>query len=222
MLNLFFPKLCRGCQRELLAHEVEICTYCRHNLPIACFHKNGSDEMLQVFYGRIPVENATALFYFKKNGLTQKFVHALKYRGVKSLGAEFGKWLGAELSECDAYRTVEAIIPVPLHRKKLRQRGYNQVELFGKEIAQALNVPYIDDVLVKITPTKSQVFKERLSRIFSQQEVFEVQHLQKIKDKHLLIVDDLVTSGATLEACTSKLLKAGGVKVSFATIAITK
>lgn len=222
MLNIFFPKLCRGCQRELLSEEAEICTYCRHNLPIACFHQSGSEEMLQIFFGRIPVENATALFYFKKNGLTQKFVHALKYKRVQSLGAVFGKWLGAELSECKAYQQIEAVIPVPLHKKKLRQRGYNQVELFGKEIAQSLNVPYIDDVLIKITPTKSQVFKERLTRIFSQQEVFEIQQLQKIKNKHLLIVDDIVTSGATLEACSSKLFKAGGVKVSFATIAITK
>ncbi len=222
MLNLFFPKLCRGCQSELLGNDNEICVECRHQLPLASFHKTESDEMLKLFYGRVPVENATALFYFRKNGLTQKFVHALKYRGAEKLGYIFGAWLGKELCESSVYKDVDAVIPVPLHKKKLRQRGYNQVEGFGKEIALALQVPYLDDVLIKITPTKSQVFKEKISRIFSQEEVFIAHNLEKINGKHVLLVDDIITSGATLEACSSKLLKARDIKLSFATIAITK
>lgn len=222
MLNLFFPNLCRGCHSELLGTDKEICIQCRHELPLASFHKTGSDEMLKLFYGRVPVENATALFYFRKNGLTQKFVHALKYKGAEKLGSVFGSWLGEELSECKAFIDIDAVIPVPLHKKKLRQRGFNQVAGFGKEIASALQVPYIDDVLVKITPTKSQVFKEKISRIFSQEEVFICQNIERINEKHLLLVDDIITSGATLEACSSKLLKAQNIKLSFATIAITK
>lgn len=222
MLNLFFPKLCRGCDSELLAQEAEICAYCRHQLPVTNIHSTNSDEINKVFFGRVPVVNATALLYFKKNGLTQKFVHALKYKGAVKLGNEFGKWLGSELGEIESYQSVDAVIPIPLHKKKLRQRGYNQVEGFGKEIAAALSKPYIDDVLIKITPTKSQVFKERVARIFSQQEVFAVQNEEKIKGKHLLIVDDIITSGATLEASASKLLKTEGVKLSFAAIALTK
>ncbi len=222
MLNLFFPKLCRGCDNELLANEVEICTFCRHQLPLTAFHQNGSDELQKIFYGRVPVLNATALLYFQKNGLVQKFVHALKYKGAVNIGNEFGKWLGSELKDIKNYQEIDAVIPVPLHKKKLRQRGYNQVEGFGTEIAKALNVEYIDDVLVKITPTTSQVFKERVARIFSQQEVFTTQNEQKIKGKHLLVVDDIITSGATLESCGSKLLRTEGVKLSFAAIAITK
>lgn len=222
MLNLFFPKLCRGCDNELLTNEIEICTFCRHQLPLAAFHQNGSDEMQKIFYGRVPAVNATALLYFQKNGLTQKFVHALKYKGAVKIGNEFGKWLGEELKLIDSYKTIDAVIPVPLHKKKQRQRGYNQVEGFGKELAFALEVDYIDDVLIKITPTKSQVFKERVARIFSQQEVFTTQNEQKIQNKHLLVVDDIITSGATLESCASKLLRTEGVKLSFATIAITK
>jgi ComF family protein len=222
MLNLFFPKLCRGCDNELLANEVEICTFCRHQLPLACFHLNGSDELQKLFYGRVQVMNATALLYFHKNGLTQKFIHALKYKGVVNIGNEFGKWLGSELKDIKNYQQIDAVIPVPLHKKKLKQRGYNQVEGFGKEIAKTLNVEYIDDVLIKITPTTSQVFKERVARIFSQQEVFTTQNEQKIKGKHLLVVDDIITSGATLESCGAKLLRTEGVKLSFAAIAITK
>ncbi|PKP26068.1 MAG: amidophosphoribosyltransferase [Bacteroidetes bacterium HGW-Bacteroidetes-2] len=222
MLNLFFPAFCRGCLKELIEGEKDICSICRHNLPLASFHKNGGTEMVDIFYGRIPVVHATALFYFKKNNLTQKFVHALKYKKAKNIGVIFGDWLGEELSACKEYHDVDAIIPVPLHKKKLRQRGYNQVEGFGKKIANALQKPYIDDVLLKITPTTSQVFKERISRIFSNDEVFAVQQASKIENKHLLLVDDIITTGATLEACSKKLLQIKGVKLSFATIAITK
>lgn len=222
MLNIFFPKLCRGCHKELGASELEICAVCRHELPLACFHASGSDEMLQLFYGRVPVVNATSLLYFKKNGLTQKFVHALKYKKGKKIGLIFGAWLGEELKGIEAYKEIDVVLPVPLHKKKLRERGFNQVEGFGKEIAKALDVPYVDDVLVKVTPTKSQVFKERISRIFSQEEVFTVQNAHKIAGKHLLIVDDIITSGATLESCSLKLLKAAAVRLSFATMAITK
>lgn len=221
MLNLFFPKLCRGCHRELSNNEPEVCIVCRHELPIACFHSSGSDAMSQLFFGRVPVINATALLYFKKGSLTQKFIHALKYKKAKNIGIIFGAWLGEELKHLDAYKEINAVIPVPLHKKKLRDRGFNQVEGFGIEIAKALGVPYIDDVLVKVTPTKSQVFKERISRIFSQEEVFSLQNAEKINGKHLLVVDDIITSGATLESCSAKLLKAENVRLSFATIAIT-
>lgn len=222
MLNIFFPKLCRGCHNELRVNELEICTVCRHELPLACFHASGNDEMAQLFYGRVPVENATALLYFKKNGLTQKFIHALKYKKAKKIGQIFGVWLGEELKNTEAYRDIDMVIPVPLHKKKLRERGFNQVAGFGQEIAKALDVPYVDDVLVKVSPTKSQVFKERISRIFSQEEVFSMQNAHKIKGKHLLLVDDIITSGATLESCSLKLLKAENVRISLATMAITK
>lgn len=222
MLNLFFPSICRGCHEELVTGELEICSSCRHKLPIACFHRNNSTEMLDVFYGRIAVENATALFYFYKGGLTQKFIHALKYRGVKKIGIIFGQWLGEELAKLEAYKNIDGVIAVPLHKRKQRQRGFNQVEDFGREIAAALDKPFIEGVLVKVSHTGSQVFKERFSRLFSSKEVFEIKDEFKIENKHILLVDDILTSGATLEACGSKLLKIKGVKVSFATMAVTK
>lgn len=222
MLNIFFPKLCWGCQNELLVNEVEICTLCRHQLPLTGFLDIDKNDIHKLFYGRVPLVDATALFYFKKNGLTQKFVHALKYKGAIKIGNEFGKWLGEELCRKDTFKSIDAVVPVPLHKKKLRQRGYNQVAGFGKEIASALQVPYFDDVLVKISATKSQVFKERVARIFSQEQVFSTQNEQKIENKHLLVVDDIITSGATLESCAGKLLKTKGVRLSFVSIAISK
>lgn len=222
VLNLFFPKVCRGCNQELISGEDLICTDCRHNLPLACFHRNNSDEMRKKFYGRVELINATSLLYFEKKGLTQKFIHGLKYKGEQNIGAVFGKWLGEELSSMETYKTVEGVIPVPLHKKKFRKRGYNQVTLFAKAIAEKLQKPYIDDVLIKVTPTPSQVFKARFARLFSSEEIFSVQSLDKITGKHLLLVDDVMTTGATLEACSNQLLKAGGVELSIATIAVTQ
>lgn len=220
MLNLFFPNVCRGCQNELVEGETVICTYCSHALPLTNFHKTNSDQLKKLFYGRIAVEHATALFYYQKKSVGQKFIHALKYKGAQEIGTFFGDWLGEELADNPLYQNVDLVIPVPLHRKKLRKRGYNQVENFGKAIAKKINKPYEDKVLIKITPTQSQVFKDRLTRIFSQKEVFAVQNIEKLNHKHVLLVDDIVTTGTTLEACSQQLQKATNLKISMATIGI--
>jgi len=219
MLNLLFPKVCEGCKSVLLNSEEILCTQCRHNLPLACHHANGNPAMKNIFYGKIPIEEATALIKFQKRGITQELLHNLKYRGKKKISSFFGKWLGKELAEIDHYKTIELVIPVPLHKQKLKKRGYNQVEGFGKELAKALNVPYKDDVLIKISKTKSQVFKHRFSR-FQSEEIFTIQHSDAIKNKHILLVDDIVTTGATLENCALQLFKSDDIKLSLATIAI--
>lgn len=145
-------------------------------------------------------------------------MHSLKYRGQKQISTFFGKWLGAELAEIESYKEIDLIIPVPLHKQKLKKRGYNQVEGFGKEIAKALKIPYRDDILLKISKTGSQVFKTRILR-FEAEEVFIAQNLEAINNKHILLVDDIITTGATLEKCAIQLLKAENVSISIATIA---
>ncbi len=175
--------------------------------------------MKNIFYGKIPIEKATALIQFQKRGLTQQLLHNLKYKGRKNISAFFGKWLGGELAEIPHYKSIDLVIPVPLHKQKLKKRGYNQVEGFGIEIAKSLGVPYKDDILLKISKTSSQVFKQRFSR-FQLEEIFTIQNLNFIKNKHILLVDDIVTTGATLEKCGLQLLKCEGVKLSLATIAI--
>ncbi len=219
MLNLLFPKVCAGCKQQLLKQEDVLCTECIHSLPIASFHKTGNSVLKDKFYGRFLLQNATALAYFQKRGLTQQLLHNLKYRGRKEISYFFGKWLGAELSEIDCYKEINLVIPVPLHKQKLRKRGYNQVEGFGKEIASALNVPYRDDILIKISKSGSQVFKTRILR-FEAEEVFSIQNLDAIKNKHVLLVDDIITTGATLEKCALQLLKGENVTISIATIAV--
>lgn len=219
MLNLLFPKTCNACKSRLFKQEKIICVVCRHELPIVAHHKTGSTAMKDTFYGRFKVEQATALLQFQKKGITQELLHNLKYRGKKEVSNFFGSWLGCELSEIDAYKNIDMVIPVPLHKQKLKKRGYNQVAGFGKEIAKALDVPYRDDVLIKISKTSSQVFKQRFTR-FNSEEIFSLQNSEVIKDKHLLLVDDIITTGATLENCALQLLKKPGVKISLATIAI--
>ena len=219
MLNLLFPKVCNGCRSVLLASEKILCTQCIHSLPIACHHRTGSKAMKSIFYGKIPVLEATAIIKFQKRGITQELLHNLKYRGQKQISSFFGKWLGAELSEIPHYQTIDMVIPVPLHKQKLKKRGYNQVEGFGVEIAKILDVPYYDDILIKISKTKSQVFKQRFTR-FQSEEIFSLNKPQLIANKHILLVDDIVTTGATLENCALQLLKNTQAKLSLATIAI--
>jgi len=220
MLNLLFPKICNGCRELLSGSETVLCTQCRHDLPLVCHHRNNNDAMKKMLYGRIPIANATALIQFQKRGITQEILHNLKYRKQEEISFFFGKWLGAELAETKAYDQIDMVIPVPLHKIKEKKRGYNQVTGFGEEVAKALKVPYYDDVLLKISNTNSQVFKKRLTR-FGAVEVFDLNRPAAIENAHVLLVDDIVTTGATLESCASQLLKAKNVTISLATIAIT-
>lgn len=220
MLNLLFPRVCVGCETAISASEEYLCVSCRHLLPLTNFHKTSNENIKNKFYGRFPIVHATSLFHFEQRGLTQRLMHNLKYRGVKELSSLFGRWLGAELTDLAAYSQIQMVIPVPLHKQKLKKRGYNQVEGFGRELALALQVPYRDDILIKISKTGSQVFKTRILR-FDAEEIFSVQNLGDIENLHLLLVDDIITTGATLENCALQLLKGENIKISVATIATT-
>lgn len=220
MLNLLFPRTCIGCNSVISSTEALLCLSCRHQMPLTRFHQNENSLLMNKFFGRFPVEHATALFYFQKRGLTQRLMHHLKYKGVKEISDFLGKWLGEELKEIPDFSDIQMVVPVPLHKQKLKKRGYNQVEGFGRELAQVFQVPYRDDILIKITKTGSQVFKTRMLR-FESEEVFAVQKLDEIKNLHVLLVDDIITTGATLEKCALQLLKGEGVKISIAAMATT-
>lgn len=221
LINLFYPKICQICDNPLLKNERVICLKCLHELPVTNYHLNNENPVKKVFYGRVPVENATSLMIFKKKGSVQKLIHQLKYKGQQEIGSFLGAWLGAELVKIPAYNEIDAVIPVPLHKLKLRSRGFNQVEGFGKELAEALKIPYLDQALLKKSFSTTQTLKERLARWGNIEETFILARPQDIKNKHVLLVDDLITTGATLEACANTLKEAGGVKISIATMAVT-
>lgn len=220
-INLLYPRSCQACDNSLQSNEEVICTGCLHALPLANHHLEKDNSIEKIFYGRIPVENATSLLLFEKKGIVQKLIHNLKYRGHEEIGGYLGSWLGSELQTIPEWQDISVVIPVPLHNKKLKKRGYNQVTGFGREIAKALNIPYVDDVLLKVTATQTQTVKKRLARWGSIDETMVVKKAGTLRGNHVLLVDDLVTTGATLEACAQKLLKIPGVKISIATMAVT-
>ncbi len=220
IVNLFFPKVCNACHNLLNDNENTICLDCRHDLPVTDFHFDNNDSVKKVLYGRAKVENGTALFRFEKKGNVQRLIHNLKYKDHEHIGFVLGNWLGGELKTLESYKNIDAVIPVPLHKNKLKKRGYNQVAMFGQQVAEALNANYLDDVLLKVTNTKSQVNKKRLARWNNNEELFTLENEMKIENKHILIVDDIITTGATLEACISVLNQAKNIKISIATMAI--
>lgn len=220
LINLFFPQVCYACSHLLSDNEDGICVNCRHELPTTGFHFYDNEVVKNVLYGRANIENATALFRFEKKGIVQNLIHGLKYRGYENIGILLGDWLGNELCNIAAYRDIDIVIPVPLHEQKLKQRGYNQVAKFGQRIAIALNAKYMDDVLVKITNTTSQTARQRLARWNKSDELFALKNISFIEHKHILLVDDIITTGATLEACASVLCQAKQTKISIATMAI--
>ncbi len=220
LLNLFFPMVCEACNNVLADNELVICTKCRHDLPVTNFHLENSETVKKVVYGRVKLEQATALLHFSKRGVVQQLLHNLKYRGHQNISGFLGRWLGAELKTLKEYNQIDVVIPVPLYKTKLRQRGYNQVEQFGKAIAEAINADYNDTVLIKTKPTKTKVFEGRLSRWNDDGAVFAISEDLSLRGKHILLVDDIITTGATAEACATELLKIDNIKLSLATMAI--
>jgi len=218
---LFYPIYCAACDNPLYKNERILCTSCRHKLPLGNFHKVNAKKIEKVFYGRVKIENATSLLVFEKDGLVQNLIHNLKYRGREEIGKELGIWLGQELAQSPVYQNVDAIIPVPLHPRRLKERGFNQVEKFGKEIAKKLDAEYIDFVLKKNSYNQKQSKNSRLTRWRNTSETFGIKNESLLTNKHILIVDDIVTTGSTIEACIQVLKSIPGIKISIATMAIT-
>ena len=219
-INLFYPKVCVGCDGLLLNDEYVICTQCRHKMPLTNHHLVPKNEAFQKFYGKIPVESAGTMLWFHKKGIVQEMIHKLKYKGQQDIGTATGRWYANYLGEVT--KTVDTVIPVPLHPKKQRQRGYNQVANFGEAIAGALNIGYDDKLLVRNVYTNSQTKKNRSDRANNSQSVFDISCIPEDSGKHYLLVDDVLTTGATLEACGRALLKIPEAKISIACIAMTE
>ena len=221
LANLFFPLVCNACKDTLTDNESFLCTNCRHNLPTTNFHLTQDPFVKNVFYGRAKIESATALLRFEKKGIVQHLLHQLKYGKNEAIGSFLGDWLGEELKTNREYQAIDVVIPVPLHPKKIKKRGYNQVSKFGQNIATLLNTDFNEDLLIKITnPSKSQARKTRLERWELNNEAFAVKELEKLHNKHILLVDDIITTGNTLEACIIELNKAKNIKISIAAMAI--
>ena len=220
IINLFFPPVCSGCHSLLISNENVICTLCRHNLPLTNHHINPENEAFKKFYGRIPVEYASALLYFHKKGIVQELIHNLKYKGQEEIGTVLGEWYAEELRNLAIIKSVDQIIPVPLHKRKLRERGYNQVTNFGLALSKNLNLDYNESVLYRKIYSKTQSKKNLLHRSDGIDTTFDVSFTEKDHNKHFLLIDDVITTGSTLEACSHALLKIPGAKISVVCMAM--
>lgn len=220
LLNLFFPKSCAGCHSLLLQDENVICTQCRHEIPLTHHLTMTENEVFQRFYGRIPLEFGAALFYFHKKGIVQEMMHQLKYKGNQEVGTLVGEWFAAELQQVPLLQTVDYIIPVPLHKKRFRERGYNQVTTFGQALSDHLNIPYSETLLQRKLYTKTQTKKSLLGRADLSQTLFDIEFSEEFTGKHFLLIDDVMTTGATLEACSKALLKIPEAKISIVCMAM--
>jgi ComF family protein len=218
-VSLIFPELCAACHASLVAGEDLICTDCLYNLPYTNFHQQPDNIVAQQFWGKLPVKAAYALYFFNKGGKVQKMMHHFKYDGQQRIGNMLGAVAGKQLAKNDIFKTADHIIPVPLHKKRMKERGYNQSACFAHGLAEKLNAKVEVDNLIRVVPTKTQTHKSRFARFENMQEVFVVANSGRLENKHVLLVDDTVTTGATLEACGIELLKVPGLTLSIATMA---
>lgn len=189
-------------------------------MPLTQYHLDPKNEAVKKFYGKIEIEHASALLYFNKKGIVQELIHNLKYKGHEEIGSVLGNWYVEDLKELTLETPFDFIVPVPLHPKKLKERGYNQVTTFGKTLSQGLNIPYNDSTLYRKIYSKTQSKKNLAGRSDNIENIFDVISTEDFQNKHFLIVDDVLTTGATLEACSRALLKIPGTKISIVCMAI--
>jgi ComF family protein len=219
VFSLFFPNLCLGCGQPLIRGEKTICSICHFHLPKTYFHNDPDNPLNKVFWGRVNLEAVASYLYFQKGSTVQSLLHQLKYKERPEIGYRIGKWYGQDLCYAAGFREAELVVPVPLHPKKLRRRGYNQSRMFAEGLASVMPARVEDRCLYRKVDSKTQTRKARYNRWENVENIFAVRNAEKIRGRHLLLVDDVITTGATLEACAQALLQVPDVRVSVATIA---
>ena len=222
LIKLFFPEVCSGCSEILLQSENIICIACRHNLPLTNNLLITENEAFKKFYGRLPVEHVSAMLYYHKKGIVQELIHNLKYRNHQKIGAVLGDWYVEDLKKSKILNTINYIIPVPLHKKRYKERGYNQVTSFCEAIANGLEKEYDSTILIRSEYAITQSKKSLNNRNTVSETTFQIQYSERHHNKHFLLIDDVLTTGATLEACGKAILKIPGSKLSIITMAMSQ
>lgn len=218
-LALIYPRNCVSCGNSLYKHEEQVCSYCYLNLPKTNFHKQQRNPVDALFFGRTPLLLASSFYLFTKKGSIQKVLHAIKYKNNKDLAVLVGKWYAEDLAQNPIISKADFIIPVPLHSKKLKMRGYNQSEEFAKGLSEGLNKALNTSVLKRKEFTETQTKKSKYERWENVEEVFELVGPETFKNKHVVLVDDVITTGATIEACCQLLHQIDGIQISVLSIA---
>ena len=219
-LRLIFPLTCAACGNVLMKNERIICLSCNYHLPRTNFHFDQNNPVAVIFWGRVRIENATAFYFFNKASKFRHLIHELKYKGRKDIGIELGRIFGYEMIASEVFRCIDLVIPVPLHKKKQRKRGFNQSECIAYGIAEAIKKPLNTSSVIRSVYSSTQTRKTRYDRWLNVKGIFRVTDPQSLTGKHILLVDDVVTTGATIEACATEILNVEGTKVSVAVLAV--
>lgn len=219
-IQLLYPQVCAACGNKLLHVEKGICMSCLVHLPKTQFHLQNFNPLRKLLKGRLEVENVVAMYYFHKHSKVQNLLHAIKYQNAKQAALVVGEWYGYDLQKNADFKEIDIIVPVPLHPEKLKKRGYNQSALFAEGIQKAMSYATLSTTdLIRTIHNESQTKKSRIARIENIENVFQLQEEYLFKNKNVLLVDDVITTGATIEACGKLLHDAGIKKLYIATIA---
>lgn len=221
-ISLLFPRCCVVCGRPLAKGEECICAMCNINLPRTNYHLQKDNQVEQLFWGKIPLERATSFFFYRKGSDFRQILHQLKYGGQKEIGAIMGRYMASELTVSGFFEGIDVIIPVPLHKRKQRIRGYNQSEWIARGISAVTGICIDTEVIVRRKHTDTQTRKSTFERWENVDGIFELHHAESLKGKHLLVVDDVLTTGATTVACASRLMEIEGVRICVLTLAVAE
>ncbi len=219
VLHLFFPHVCAGCGSDVLNEDSMLCMHCMEEMPETNFEQHPHNPVEKLFWGRLPLVAATAQFYFTKDSLIQQLMHQFKYKRNRDLGLQLGRIMGEQLQRSERFKA-DALVPLPLFPAKEKRRGYNQAGLLCRGMAESMHLPVLDKVVVRPEHTETQTQKGRIERWKNMEGKFLLTDPAAIRDKHVLLVDDVVTTGATLESCGNELLQAGNLQLSVATLCI--
>jgi len=220
VLHLFYPHLCAGCGNDVLAKNQIICSICYHHLPRTNYAKIHNNPVEKLFVGRLPIHAAHSEFYFSKGMLVQQLIHQIKYHGHLELGHYLGKLMGSSLLLSNRFQHIDAIIPLPMFAEKEKKRGYNQAAIIANGISESFGVPVLNNIVNRSKSTSSQTNKHRIERWQNVEDSFQIHQLDCLENKHFLLVDDVLTTGATLEACGISILQNPQVTLSIATLAM--
>ena len=218
--HLFYPHICTGCGSDVLAEDNLLCAKCFVDLPVTNYAAYKNNPIEKIFWGRIPLAAAHGEFYFAKGSLIQHLVHQLKYKGNREIGFYLGELMARSLIDSKRFNNIDGLIPLPLFPDKERKRGYNQAAIICNGMSEVMKVPVFNNILIRQRFTETQTKKHRAERWENVDGSFALKNEQVLKGKHLLLVDDVVTTGATFEASGNTLLKIEGVQLSIAALAV--
>ena len=217
--DLIFPRNCFGCESPLNFYEKRLCLSCQIQLPLTSFHFTHKNPLFQKLNLQFETMAATSLFFFQKEGVLSNMIHLFKYKGVKKIGYFLGDWLANCLLESTFFKNIEGIVPVPLHSKKQKSKGYNQAEIIAAALSKKMGVPLYKKVLIRVKNTTALARLGESERKDEVNNAFQIHPSFTLRNQHLLLVDDVLTTGATLSACASVLLKNSDIKLSIAVLA---